>query len=139
MAEGRLNRETVLETIRSSIQEPVQEEMSIDGSTRFVIGDPFEVVIRLSDDDVSVAVYAGEWKSPYSSVACPRQIGAIKWRELSKSSFSRILLVMVQTATEIRRGEFRECKLCQKLKPPEWMHSKTVCQGCAQEHMGVVY
>ncbi|MEZ6048749.1 MAG: hypothetical protein R3C11_24860 [Planctomycetaceae bacterium] len=139
MSEESLGRETVLETIRSSIQEPVQEETSIDGSTFFVIGDPFEVVIRISDDDVSVAVYAGGWTSPYTSVARPRQIGAIKWRELYESSFSRILFTMVQTATEIRRGEFRKCKLCKELKPPEWMHSKTVCQGCAQEHLGVVY
>jgi hypothetical protein len=36
------------------------------------------------------------------------------------------------------RLEVRRCKECGKTKPPEWMHGKALCQGCAERNHGIV-
>ena len=34
---------------------------------------------------------------------------------------------------------FARCQKCQELNPIGWMHDDTICQSCAEEHLGVVY
>ena len=40
---------------------------------------------------------------------------------------------------EARREEFRVCKYCQRRLPREHMFAEDTCQGCASEHLDVVY
>ena len=34
---------------------------------------------------------------------------------------------------------FRVCVRCGERNPTGWMHSETICQSCAEHHLGVVY
>ena len=34
---------------------------------------------------------------------------------------------------------FQTCKRCNELNPDGWMHSKDMCQSCAEKHLGIVY
>jgi hypothetical protein len=79
------------------------------------------------------------------------RVRTISWPEPSTPTTRwRTLLRLPKTATpaeiEAARQEllnnpkyFRICTMCKDRKPCGWMHDKTICQSCAETHLGVRY
>jgi hypothetical protein len=90
-----------------------------------------------------------EAKSTHEGIAL--RVRTISWPEPHNPTSSwRTLLRLPKTATpaeiDAARQEllnnpkfFRICTMCHERNPCGWMHDKTICQSCAEKHLGVVY
>ena len=131
--------EELLDFIARELGEPLQRQESLDGATVFVAGDPGEVIVRCRKSSVSVAVYAVRWRGPHTPIVVPREFAKLAWNRLPQGALVMTLHALIAAAREVRRSEFRKCRMCGDMNPPEWMHSKDICQGCAERHLGVVH
>ncbi len=68
MSEDRLDREALLEEINRCLPDPVRKETQLDGDVVLVGGDPGEVIVRISSNKVSIAVYSVRWEGPRTPV-----------------------------------------------------------------------
>ena len=134
-----VEREYMLAEIGRLLPAPVQEETRLDGVSVFVGGDPGEVVVRVSGNQVSIAVFSVRWEGPHTAVVCPRQIATLSWKRLPASRTMILLHDLIEAAREIRRSGYRQCQRCGETKPPEWMHNANTCQACAERDLGIVY
>lgn len=134
-----VDREHQLHEIQRVLPDPTRQETQMDGSLTFVGGDPGEVIVRVSESQVSVSVFSIRWDGPHTPVVCPKQLGKLNWKRLPASRLMMVLHDLIESAQEIRRAEYRKCERCGKTKPPEWMHDATTCQACAERDFGVVY
>ena len=135
-------KERTLDIVRVVMGKPLREEASPDGTTQLIAGDPGEVVVTVSKERVSVFEYAIEWQGPGTPVERHAPLGDIRLAGLSGLSgtdLKRLLSALVKVTRRRRRQRFRKCKLCNERNPPEWMHSRAICQGCAAQKLGVVY
>lgn len=121
------------------LPKPIQEESQIDGAITMIGGDPGEVIVRITDKTISVAVYAVEWRGPHSPVVVPKWLAKLAWQRIPASDLMQILRTIIDGASGMRRMKYRKCEYCGEIKPPEWMHGKTTCQSCAERKLGVVY
>lgn len=134
-----LDRNTLLQAIRTRLPKPVREESQHDGSLVLVGGDPGEVVVRVQGSKVAVAVFAVVWNGPHTPVVCPQSIGSLNWKRIPADWLTRDLHSLIESARELRRAKFGTCERCGKTTPPEWMHDDKTCQSCAERHLGVVH
>lgn len=132
-------KERTLDIVRVVMGKPLREEASPDGTTQLIAGDPGEVVVTVSKERVSVFEYAIEWQGPGTPVERHAPLGDIRLAGLSGTDLKRLLSALVKVTRRRRRQRFRKCKLCNERNPPEWMHSRAICQGCASQKLGVVY
>ena len=131
--------EEILAFILAQLSEPVDQQETTDGALVITSGDPEEVVIRLSKEDVVVAEFAGTWITPYELQVAPIHIASMTWVAVSESAAMRLLGASISAAREARLSKFRTCTTCETSTPPEWMHGEEVCQGCAEREDGVVH
>jgi hypothetical protein len=99
-----------------------------------------EVLAFPTPDGVEICVPTIEWHSQLPLPTHKRR-RLITWDELDKSdedneNFLRAELAAVRKK---RIQSYRRCQYCKKVMAPESMFDKKVCQGCAQEHLGVVF
>jgi hypothetical protein len=134
-----LEREPLLAEIRQLLPHPVQEQTRLDGVLVFAGGDPSEVIVRVSDHKVSVAMFSVRRAGPCTPVVCPQQIATVNWRRLPAAQTMMVLYELIEAAKAIRRSRYRQCERCGETNPPEWMHDATTCQACAERDLGVVY
>lgn len=139
MIEGRFDRNCLLGEIRNLLPDPIRENEQLDGSLLVVGGDPGEVIVRISGGRVSIAVYSVQWEGPNTPVVRPQHLAALNWKRLPASTTMMTLHGLISAAVELRRANYRKCERCGETKPPEWMHGDTICQSCAEQHLGVVY
>lgn len=134
-----INREHLVHEIQRVLRDPTRQETQMDGSLTFVGGDPGEVIVRVSESQVSVSVFSIRWEGPHTPVVRPKQLGRLNWKRLPASRLMMVLQDLIESAQEIRRAEYRKCERCGKTNPPEWMHNATTCQACAERDLGVVH
>ena len=134
-----LDRDHLLQEIRTILPAPVNEETQLDGSHVFVRGDPGEVVVRVHGNQVTVAIFAVVWDGPCSSVRRPQTIGTLNWKRLPTSCLMLCLQNLIQSAREIRLSQYRKCEWCDETNPPEWMSDEKTCHSCAERYLGVVH
>lgn len=72
------------------------------------------------------------------------QVSAPTWQlrdvtHLPPSQVERNLSRALERARKRRQSKLRECRFCGERNVPGHMHSKDVCQGCAERHLGVVH
>ncbi len=132
-------KERTLDIVRVVMGQPLREEASPGGTTQLISGDPGEVVVTVSKERVSVFEYAIGWQGPGTPVERHAPLGDIRLAGLSGTDLKRLLSALVKVTRRRRRQRFRKCKLCNERNPPEWMHSRAICQGCASQKLGVVY
>jgi hypothetical protein len=101
------------------------------------VKEEFDVAIALdSSGQVFVGQAQGHWDGPgtlvYGIESKPEVVP--QGGELLSN-----LVDAVDRAALARRASFRVCKYCKEYLPPENMESKTICHGCATEHLGVIY
>lgn len=126
------------ELVQSLLPEPVSEVDSLQGEL-LVGGDPGEVVVQFEGEEIVVSVFAVHWHGPHSPEIAPEKFASIGCSEVTKSELTSRLSPLIAKARETRRARFRQCKRCAELNPPEWMHGDSICQSCAERHLGVVY
>lgn len=124
--------------VQSLLPEPVSEVDSLQGEL-LVGGDPGEVVIQLDGNEIVVSIFAVHWNDPYTPEIVPEKFASIGCSEVTKSELTSKLSPLIEKARETRRARFRQCVRCSGVNPPEWMHGDSICQSCAERHLGVVY
>lgn len=134
-----INRESLLDEIRRLLPDPLREETQVDGSVVIVGGDPGEVIVRMTGSKISIAEFTVRWEGPHTPVVRPRQVATLNWQRLPASETMMLLHMLIEAARSTRRSKFRTCERCGETKPPEWMHGESICQSCAEQHLGVVY
>jgi hypothetical protein len=134
-----MDLDSLLRHIHKLLPNPIREEQQLDGMIVLVGGDPGEVVVRIGDTRVSIAVFAVRWEGPHTPVVRPIQLAALNWKRFPESRLFMQLHSLIDTARELRRAKYRKCERCGETKPPEWMHDANTCQSCAERDLGVVY
>jgi hypothetical protein len=119
-------------SLAHELPQPVTHETALDGATLFVGGDPGEVVVRLTDDVLTVSEFAVEWQGPHTPVTRPVELGRVHWAWLPGVEAMSVLNALIEAARRSRRAKYRRCGACEQVKPPEWMHDEDVCQDCAE-------
>lgn len=113
-------------------------EVSVDGGPLarwFAAGDSYLVLIGLAGD----VTYVGEPCITWAGAHTP-QLGVRDVVEVTVGSGRSVDATEVIRSTTARRlAGFRRCEECGELKPPEWLHSPTLCDACAERHHGVVH
>ena len=110
-----------------------------DGSIEFMDGEPAEVVVLLTNSNVIVFEYGAKWETPYTLTPRPRRLAILKWGRMPETALFDALGVLIRGAREARRARFRTCRSCGQNTAPEWLHSETVCQSCAEREFGAVH
>ncbi len=96
------------------------------------------IVVLVTAEAVELRLPTVEWtKGAYGPAYASRLWKRVTWKKLDGEE--GLLLSLLTEAIERRAAEFRECKYCGQLVPPEYQHGKNVCHGCAEEHLGVVH
>jgi len=139
MSEHGLDKVILLDEIRNCLPDPVRDEEQIDGSRVLVGGDPGEVIVRVSSNKISIAVFSICWEGPHTPVVRPKQLATLNWKRLPASRSMMVLHNLVESACENRRAKYRKCGRCGETNPPEWMHGDGICQSCAERHLGVTH
>ena len=101
-------------------------------------GDPPEVVVERTDDEVRVSRYRLDWPHPHEPVANPVLLGSVRWPELAPDVALEVCQLLIDEAGRQRRESFRTCRYCKETLGPEHMHGD-VCHGCAERYLGVVH
>jgi hypothetical protein len=130
--------EQLLAFIATHMPAPFTQE-EIDGTMIFTGGSPGEVVVRLTDTDVSVEEYAVRWESAGRPVIRPRRVGLVKWRRLPENQLMTVVDELIKGAREIRRAKYLTCAFCGRTNPPELMVDQSTCVDCARHEMNVVH
>lgn len=102
-------------------------------------GNPGEVIVQIDDGDVTISEYTVSWETPYTPVIKAEKVGSLNWEQVPATVLNEKLSELITKTIEIRRAKYRKCEKCRETKQPEWMHNQTVCQSCAEEHLGVVH
>lgn len=102
-------------------------------------GDPPEVVIERTDDEVRIYRFELDWPHPHEPVANPVLLGAIRWPELAPAVALEVCRLLIDEAGRQRREAFRTCRYCDRTLGPEHMQTGDVCHGCAERYLGVVH
>lgn len=134
-----IDRDELLIELRRLLSAPVREETALDGTVVLVGGDPGEVIVRVGATKVSIALFTVRWDGPHTPIVRPLHYATLSWRRLPASTLMMTLRMIIDAAIEMRLTEYRKCERCEKMKPPEWMHSETTCQSCAEQYLGVVH
>jgi hypothetical protein len=114
-------------------------KVSVDAGTSvrwFAAGDPYLVLIGLAEDVACV----GEPRVTWEGAHTPR-LEARNVVEFGVEGGRRTDAIgeAIRSTTSGRLATFRRCGECGELTPPEWLHSPTLCDGCAERHHGVIH
>ena len=97
-------------------------------------GEPGEVVVNIGADAIRISQYAIRWIG-HSPEPDHRELARFDPRSARPRDVARAI---ARTRGK-RLAAYRWCSRCHEMQPPEWMHDVDYCQGCAVEHLGVVY
>lgn len=131
--------EEMLAFALAQLTAPIEQHADEDGAMVMTGGEPGEVIVRLTESEVTVAEFAISWHGPDTPVVEPIAIGTVRWNEISAEAAMRVVKALVGAAREARLSTFGVCSMCERATPPEWMHSDDVCQACAEGEFGVVH
>ncbi len=113
----------------------------IISGTKIIAGNPPEVVVRLSEKGLLIAPYRAEWQGPAELKVAVSNVDLVGWGDLPAEAeqLRSYLSQKIEAARRTRKAAFKNCSLCHKSTPPEWMHDESTCQTCASSKQGVVY
>ncbi|MFT7620611.1 MAG: hypothetical protein ACI97A_004268 [Planctomycetota bacterium] len=84
-------------------------------------------------DGLSLEVLMISWDGPHSPISEWRQAETLE-PDPSQAKIDRAVKAVLSNP-----NFFRVCYMCEQRNPVGWMHSEDVCQGCAENHLGVVH
>ena len=138
------SRSDLVREVTKSLPKPIRDGSTIcgletDGSTVLVGGDPYEAVVRIADEEVTVSLFHLRWEGPHEFRIRPTDLGSLRWDRLPSSSARTALRSLIKAASEMRRATFKTCRYCGRTCPPESMDGGTVCHGCQERELGIVH
>ncbi len=114
------------------------------------LGDGTQIELRSGGEDCTdgpeVLISVGQellifwptlnWEGPHEPVPTINF-----WRTISDphSLDDLALKNLLKKACRARRRQYKRCRFCGQLVPPEHRYSPDVCHTCASDHFGVVY
>lgn len=125
-----LNAERVLVLLPKSIVERTRDciQLNCDGEEG--------IVVLVTAEAIELRLPTVEWTmGTYGPAASSRFWKRIQVSEITDQELGTLL----KEALKERQGEFRSCRYCGKPYPPEHMHSKDLCQGCAEKYLGFIH
>ena len=131
--------EALLAFIAAQLPQPVRQDEEEDGVMVLTGGQPPEVIVRLLPAAAIVSEYSVTWERPQMPVVKPLSMGSVKWRRMSEEDAMRAVKALITAARNSRLARFRLCSVCGQRHPPEWMHSRDICIGCAERESDVVH
>jgi hypothetical protein len=107
----------------------------------FYVGESEEIVVRLGRTYIEVRLFTLTWPHPHTPEPASRPFVKIRWSDLPEDldMAREAIRLLIESARIVRKAEYRTCRFCRGLLPPEHMHDKDVCHGCAEQHLGVVH
>src|SRR5512132_2721204 len=93
---------------------PVEQHSDDDGAMVMTGGEPAEVIVRLTESEVTVAEFAIAWRGPYTGSVEPIPIGTVHWTAISAEGAMRAVKALVGAAREARLVKFRVCGMCEQ-------------------------
>ena len=104
--------------------------MKIDDETLALISD-FVRIDRSRVDGVVVSIAKVDWDGPHTPV--------LRWVKYDEAFAPEVCDDRIfQTVLHDKRF-FQRCSQCGELNNVGHMHSASICQGCAERSLGVVY
>lgn len=124
------NAERVLTFVPGAEVERTRDCLQID------YGGEEGIVVLVMAEAIEVRLPMVEWTMGAYGPALSSRL----WRRVKVDALTdEKLKCLLSEGLEVRRAEFKECRYCGRMVPPEHRHSDDVCHSCASEHMGVVY
>lgn len=106
-------------------------------------GGEWGIVVLVTPEALEIRLPTVEWaEGTHAPVETSRIWQRLMWAEVAREDGELDLLILqrlLRSGKKSREREFRPCRYCGKLAPPEHRHEKDICQVCASEHLGVVY
>jgi hypothetical protein len=130
--------EQIIAFIGSHLPAPLDRQETSDGSLMFTGGDPAEVVVHLTDTNVIVSEFAGDWVLHGGFMVKPRRLGLLRWTRIPETHLMNALSVLIRAARETRLSRYRPCSLCGATCPPEALVGE-MCTGCGEQLLTVVH
>ncbi len=94
------------------------------------------IVVIVTPDAIELRLPTIEWTGGSYGPAESSRL----WKRVEASESAIVEMPrLLAAARAARRQEFTRCRYCRAEYPPERMHSKNVCHGCAERHEGVVH
>ncbi len=108
------------------------------GKQWFVAGSPPLVLVATgSPHDVTVAIPVISWPHPHRTSLGAES--AVSFSLERDGTLAEWLTREVDRATATRLASFTACGECDTVVPPEGMHNRTICHGCAERNHGVLH
>lgn len=129
-----MKKEKLKELLADLLPQPITFEREM------IAGDPPEIIVKLSNAGVIIAPYRAEWHGSHELKTVVSNTDLVAWDALpgTTEQLGTFLSQKIDAARKTRKATFKNCTLCHKSPPPEWMHNESICQACA-EKQGVVY
>jgi hypothetical protein len=111
---------------------------------RFAGGDPGEVIVTATRDELSVSIFSVRWDGPHTPRIHGNPLSTVAWSDLPADSKQALEVIghLIEAARTIRVAAYEKCEICGEVNPPEWMgkyDDRIACHGCAEQHLGVVH
>ncbi len=126
-------KRSIEERLRRILPDPLCESGFNGPMRRIIAGDPPLVILDLADATWIVLAYTARWTSPGELEPVGELTGQAAPSDEEK------LTSLIRRAAEHRSASFLVCGYCGHRTPPEWMHDKATCHGCAERELGIVH
>lgn len=97
------------------------------------------VVILLTPEILQVRLPTVHWPHPHEPRASSGLESTMTLAKARSTEGFLEALERIHAGVHKRRAQFRTCRFCGERFPPEYGHDRTTCDGCAQEHLGVIH
>jgi hypothetical protein len=113
--------------------------VTLDPGKRWLVaGSPPLVLVAIAASrEVTIALPVVSWPSPHrTSLGAESEVIFAPDRD---EALADRLAPAIERVIATRLASFTPCAECQSVNPPEWMHDRRICQGCAERNHGVVH
>lgn len=94
------------------------------------------IVVLVTPEAVELRLPTVEWTAGAHGPADSSRL----WKRVLMDELEEVnLRDMLHQAHRAREQQFRKCRYCGRLVPPEHRFSEDVCHGCASEYRGIVF
>lgn len=91
------------------------------------------IKVEQESDSIDVLIRKITWNGPHTSVST--------WESATKLKADALSAEIDAQIRKLLNSEqyFQICKECGERNPCGWMHSKSICQSCAERNHGIVH
>ena len=100
-----------------------------------------ETSLLFTPEGFEVRVRSMDWVTNSETKPTSRLVDRYTFHDLltQKKLKAEYIIDLLHKAAELRESEYKQCKFCKNIYPPERRHSEDVCYGCARTQLGIIY